>query len=155
MGSLDRSDPVILAHVLAEHRDLYCKMTAIRSAFAVAQVPTREQVLQLETAVRCLREHLQHHFAQEEAGGFLEEAIARMPRLASAATAILSQHPELLCELDGLADNLREMLMTGDISANTWQQARRDYECFAVHMQAHERSENAVVQDGYNEDLGL
>jgi hypothetical protein len=26
---------------------------------------------------------------------------------------------------------------------------------FSAHMTAHERSENAVVQEGYNEDLGL
>ncbi len=155
MASLNRSDPVILAHVLSEHRELFCKMTTIRTAFAAAQTPTGEQVLQLEESVRCLREHLRNHFAQEEAGGFLEEAIARMPRLAAAATAIMNQHPELLAELDDLADNLREMQAAGDISASAWQQARRDYECFAVHMQAHERSENAVVQDGYNEDLGL
>ena len=155
MGSLNRSDPVIMAHVLAEHRELFCRMTVIRTAFAEAQTPTRDQLGQLEEAVRCLREHLRNHFAQEEEGGFLEEAITRMPRLAAAAAAIMKQHPDLLAELDELADNLREMRATGDISAVAWQQARRDYECFAVHMQAHERSENAVVQDGYNEDLGL
>jgi hypothetical protein len=31
----------------------------------------------------------------------------------------------------------------------------RDFEHFSATMTAHERSENAVVQEGYNEDLGL
>ena len=30
-----------------------------------------------------------------------------------------------------------------------------NFEAFSAQMTAHERSENAVVQSGYNEDLGL
>jgi len=155
MASIDRSDPVILGHVLAEHRELFCQMSAIRSAFGGTAAPTRHHVERLIGAVSGLREHLRSHFTQEEEGGFLEESIARMPRLAAAATAIMKQHPALLAELDGLVLRLREMLAPGDLSAAAWQQAGRDYECFAAHMQAHERSENAVVQEGYNEDLDL
>jgi hypothetical protein len=31
----------------------------------------------------------------------------------------------------------------------------RAFEQFAANMSAHERDENRVVQEGYNEDLGL
>ncbi|MFN5757825.1 MAG: hypothetical protein ACK48M_13725 [Planctomycetia bacterium] len=155
MASIDRSDPIILGHVLAEHRELFCQMSAIHAALCGTAAPTRHDVERLVACVSGLREHLRGHFAQEEKGGFLEEAIARMPRLARAATAIMKQHPALLAELDALVLRLREMLAPGDISAAAWQQAARDYECFAAHMQAHERSENAVVQEGYNEDLDL
>ena len=101
--------------------------------------------------MHALREHLRCHFEKEEEGGFLEESIARMPRLGPAVAAIMKQHPSLLAELDALI----KLLSAGDRSPATWEQASRVYECFAAHMQAHERTENAVVQEGYNEDLGL
>ena len=74
-----------------------------------------------------------------------------MPRLGPAMAAIMKQHPFLLTELDALI----KLLSAGDNSPATWEQASRGYECFAAHMQAHERTENAVVQEGYNEDSGL
>jgi len=151
MSQIDRSDPVILGHVLAEHRELFAQTMAVRSALCATHTPTHEDVAAILAALRLLREHLRSHFEQEECGGFLEESIARMPRLAQAATAILGQHPGLLAELDRLIDRLA----TGDISAAAWRRAGHDFEAFSANMSAHERSENAVVQEGYNEDLGL
>jgi len=151
MSQIDRSDPVILGHVLAEHRELFAQTMAVRSALCATHSPTHDDAAAILAALRSLREHLRSHFEQEECGGFLEESIARMPRLAQAATAILGQHPGLLAELDRLIDRLA----TGDITAAAWRRAGHDFEAFAANMSAHERSENAVVQEGYNEDLGL
>ena len=151
MASIDRSDPVILGHVLAEHRELFCQMTAVRSAFADKAAVSQDRVDATLVTLHALQEHLRCHFEQEEEGGFLEESIARMPRLGPAVAAIMKQHPSLLAELDALI----KLLSAGDSSPATWEQASRGYECFAAHMQAHERTENAVVQEGYNEDLGL
>jgi hypothetical protein len=151
MASIDRSDPVILGHVLAEHHELFCQMMAVRSAFADKAAVSQGRVDATLVALHVLREHLRCHFEKEEEGGFLEESIARMPRLGPAVAAIMKQHPFLLAELDALI----KLLSAGDSSPATWEQASRVYECFAAHMQAHERSENAVVQEGYNEDLGL
>ena len=151
MASIDRSDPVILGHVLAEHRELFCQMVAVRNAFAEPGPPTRRRVEQIVAALNALRDHLCTHFRQEECGGFLEESISRIPRLAAAATEIVKQHPALLAELDGLIGRLAG----GDATAAGWEQADRDFERFWAHMMAHERSENEVVQQGYNEDLGL
>jgi hypothetical protein len=151
MAMTDRSDPIILGHVLAEHRELFPRMQGLKTAFNAPQPTTAGQTADVRAALADLREHLQTHFEQEESGGFLEESIARMPRLAPAATAIMRQHPALLAELDALI----ERLARGDISAESWARAGRDFEHFSTTMQAHERSENAVVQEGYNEDLGL
>jgi hypothetical protein len=150
MAMTDRSDPIILGHVLAEHRELFTRMQGLKTAFT-APPPNAARAAAARAALADLREHLRVHFEQEEQGGFLEESIARMPRLAPAATAIMRQHPALLAELDALI----ELLESGDISAETWARAGRAYEHFSTTMQAHERSENAVVQEGYNEDLGL
>lgn len=139
-----RTDPVILGHILAQHRELHERILAVRAAFAAGPTAARAE---LDT----LREHLAAHFRQEERGGFLEESITRLPRLAPAASGLLREHAALLAEVDGLLDRLA----APDIPAAAWARAGRDFEDFCGHLLAHERNENAVVQEGYNEDLGL
>ncbi|MFM8633407.1 MAG: hemerythrin domain-containing protein [Planctomycetia bacterium] len=157
MAPIDRSDPIILGHVLSEHQDLFRRIMAVRHALA-AEPPSGDDRLaplaslpSLEHCLRSLRDHLEAHFRQEETGGFLEEAVTRMPRLGPSVAAVIAQHPALLAELDALIASLRS---SAD-STLAWQQAAHAFETFAANLMAHERSENAVVQEGYNEDLGL
>lgn len=140
----DRTDPVIVGHLLAQHRDLHERIAATRSAFAAEPAKAR-------AALTELREHVAAHFHQEEQGGFLEESIARLPRLSAAAAAAVREHPRLLAALDGLI----ERLAGPDIPQASWLRAGCDFEDFCRQLLAHERNENAVVQEGYNEDLGL
>jgi len=151
MASIDRTDPVILGHMLVEHRDLFNLIFSVRSAFAAEAASTPDRLTVLLSMLHHLRDHLHDHFAQEEEGGFLEEAVTRMPRLSAAARSILRQHPGLLAELDRVIGAIEP---TTD-PAESWSQAGDDFEMFSAHMAAHEQSENAVVQEGYNEDLGL
>ena len=144
MAPHDRTDPVILGHILAQHRELHEQLATARRACGAGP---REAV----AALRTLREHLAAHFRQEERGGFLEESITRMPRLSAAARVVLGEHPSLLAELDRLI----ERLAVPDIPEASWNRAGRDFEDFCGHLVAHERNENAVVQEGFNEDLGL
>ena len=149
MASIDRPDPVILGHLLAQHRELHEQLLAARAAFArppgAARRGAARHVLGL------LREHLRRHFDQEERGGFLEESIARMPRLSRAVQGVLDEHAALLAELDGLLATLDGC----DDAPQSWRDAERSLAAFTDHLLAHERRENAVVQEGYNEDLGL
>ncbi len=151
MASLDRADPVIMGYILAQHRELHDQLVGARAALAVPTPVARADVVAARAALRGLHDHLHRHFVQEECGGFLEESRTRMPRLSPAVKAVLAEHPVLLAELDRLI----ETVAAADISPLAWQQAGRDFECFADHLTAHERNENAVVQEGYNEDLGL
>ena len=149
MASIHRADPVIMGHLLAMHRELHDLLVAARTAFDQPGGP----VARADAAGRlgALRQHLAGHFEQEELGGFLEESLTRMPRLAAAVRGVLAEHPALLSELDGLL----ERLAARDNDGESWRQAGRDFETFASRLLAHERNENAVVQEGYNEDLGL
>jgi hypothetical protein len=151
MAGIDRADPVILGHILVQHRELFDQITTIRGCLAAPWDAGATSACEAAKALRSLREHLAGHFCQEECGGFLEESIARMPRLSGAVQAVMDEHPRLLKELDGLI----ETFGVADISPLAWGQAARDFEAFAAHLLAHERNENAVVQEGYNEDLGL
>lgn len=151
MASIDRSDPVILGHVLAEHRDLFHLLLSVRSALANAGPPTPDRRSEVLDSMHHLRDHLADHFAKEEQGGFLEEAVARIPRLSAAVQSILGQHPLLLANLDRVIEDLE----ASPADSGAWARANHDFEAFSARMTAHERSENAVVQSGYNEDLGL
>lgn len=151
MFSSSRVDPTILGHLLSQHHDLHARILALRAAFAPVDVPGPTVPGEVRELLRALRERLAEHFAQEERGGFLEDSIARLPRLAAAARGVLAEHPRLLVELDALL----ESLPIRDIPAEQWRAARRRFTEFAEHLLAHERNEHAVVQQGYNEDFGI
>ena len=156
MASLDRADPVILGHILQEHRELHGLLRSTREAIGLPAVPAPANARaagceRIAKALTALRDHLAEHFHQEEEGGFLEESLARLPRLASAAREVLAEHPDLLDE----ADRLIERTSRGDIPALGWAALCHDVDRFATRLLDHERRENRVVQQGYNEDLGL
>ena len=153
MLPIDRADPVILGHVLAQHRELHTLVSRVHERFddVAAQTAASGQAAALREPLQALRDYLCCHFQQEERGGFLEESLARMPRLASAAKAVLADHPRLLEELDRLI----ESLPMADISGLQRADLEAGFDRFCQHLLTHERNENAVVQEGYNEDLGL
>lgn len=156
MPSLDRADPVILGHILHEHRELHGLLRATREAITPpsggAPAASRQNGCERITQALCeLRNHLAEHFQQEEEGGFLEESLARLPRLAAEAGHVLAEHPALLDEVDRLI----KQSSGGDIPATGWATLCRDVDQFATRLLDHERRENRVVQQGYNEDLGL
>lgn len=146
-----RLDPVILEHLLSQHRDLHARILALRAAFTPEEVPASPAAAEVRHLLLGLRDRLAEHFAQEEQGGFLEESIARMPRLSAAARGVVAEHPRLLAALDALLEHVP----VRDIRPQEWSEARARFTDFADRLFAHERSEHAVVQQGYNEDFGI
>lgn len=148
---LSRIDPVVLGHLLSQHRDLHARLLVLQKVFDRRQCPGGADLEQLRGGLRGLREYLAGHFSQEETGGHLEESIARMPRLSAAARAVVADHPRLLAEIDALLEGLAMR----DIRGSGWSEAVDAFTAFADHLLEHERNENAVLQQGYNEDFGL
>ena len=105
---------------------------------------------QLLTAIEVAREGLERF---GETGGLRQQLALALVQTGALAAAreVLAEHPPLLADVDGLL----ERLAARDSGGEAWQQAGRDFEAFASRLLAHERNENAVVQEGYNEDLGL
>jgi len=151
MFSSGRVDPVILEHLLGQHRDLHARLLALRADFAAEHDAGAPPPKAVRDRLLELRDHLRDHFVQEEQGGFLEESIARMPRLSVAAREVVADHPCLLAELDALVNKLPAQ----DVRDESWDEAARGFAAFTEHLLAHERNENAVVQQGYNEDFGF
>lgn len=151
MKATDRSDPVILGHVLGEHRELHAAIAAVRCLLEKGSGSPNGCADDLVAALNSLRHHLADHFAKEEQGGFLEESVARVPRLSKAVAGVLAEHPRLLAEIDALIESVPTTAMPPE----AWRSCGQGFDRFAGHLVTHERNENSVVQEGYNEDLGL
>jgi hypothetical protein len=86
-----------------------------------------------------LRQQLQAHFAEEEAGGCLEEAVSRCPRLGVDSNAILAEHP-LLDQM------LEQLLVQTRNSTAPPADVQKDFQVFAERLRAHESAENRLLQ---------
>ncbi|MFM7519908.1 MAG: hemerythrin domain-containing protein [Planctomycetota bacterium] len=146
---LDHTDPTLVNHVMAEHNELFRRLTDLRTRFTASAAPTPAVIAATVADLAELRRHLATHFAREEEGGLLEESVARLPRLAAAAGGVLRQHPGLLGRLDALVARLAAG------KAGTWTEGAADFAAFAAALHDHERAENAVFQEGHVEDLDL
>ena len=74
----------------------------------------------------------------------------KTPFSATLVTGALAAVFAMVTELDALVDTLPAQ----DVRDDSWDEAAHGFAAFTEHLLAHERNENAVVQQGYNEDFG-
>ena len=98
-----------------------------------------------------LRDFMKYHFAQEASGGYLEDAVVRLPRLGVSADVIEREHPLLLREIEALIERAGNTTH----SLEEWRQFREGITVFARKLTAHEAAENRILQLGFNEDPSL
>jgi Hemerythrin HHE cation binding domain len=84
-----------------------------------------------------LRQQLQKHFAEEETGGCMEEAVTRCPTLRESSKGILVEHPQLDRMLEQLLEQAR---------AAAAADVQRDFQVFANKLREHEQAENRLLQ---------
>jgi hemerythrin len=137
-------------HLLAEHRRLHGLLRKSRAAIVQSGGPDRDATPEdIVRTLRFVRQELTEHFAQEEAGGCLDEAVSRCPRLAADAERITAEHGELLRSIESLSAKASEC------GRNTkerlaFEQAF-DELCRQVH--AHEAAENRLLREGFGVNL--
>ena len=143
----------LLAHeARREHGELHELLSATRSKFAECILaPAEEKTGCIVKTLDKLRGHVAEHFAREEAGGWLEEAIIRAPHLAHAATELEHEHKPLLERADRLLLNARGM----SLQSEELERVRAEYEEFTAALLHHEAREERLLEKGFNEDLGL
>ena len=99
-----RSEPyhALVHQVQVQHKELHRILDEIRSLCDRLAAPEQAvgNAVHLQQIVHRLRAFLQRHFQQEEDGGWLEEAAARIPRLSHSLTELEKQHRELLRQTD-------------------------------------------------------
>jgi hypothetical protein len=138
---------------VAEHRELHAAVELIRKSLVARneqEVDAKDVKLAL-CEIRCLRDKLDRHFAQEEEGGYLEEAVGRLPQVAPQADNLQRQHGALL----KLANLMLADAEAEKDAAHAWRKLRTDYDAFAKRLHAHEAAENVLLQRAFNEDLGI
>jgi hypothetical protein len=147
---METKDPVGWAeHVRAEHHHFRRLIHDLRHAFDVSFVsPTIEtNIAAAREKLASFRTELLAHFAHEEEGGYMDEAVARLPSLSHNADKLLAEHASLRTSLD----NLLKRLETAHKAATEWDACRAEFARFVEQISLHETNENWLLNQGFNE----
>jgi hypothetical protein len=137
-------------HLQAEHRRVRQMLRQAHAAIVWSGGPDRDvSPDDVVKALRRVRDDLEHHFAQEEAGGCMDEAVSRCPRLSAEVKRIEAEHPELLRELDRLI----AQAMDGNSSVENRLAIERGFDDLCRQLHAHEVAENAVLREGFGVNI--
>jgi Hemerythrin HHE cation binding domain len=138
-------------HLLAEHRRLD---QLIRRT--LASLPCWEEsdvsawTPRMVAGLEAIRRELAQHFREEEAGGCLEEAVARCPALSSEVRQIEGEHQGLLGALDELILSCQRLTQPTARDAHALGQELR---ALVHRLRAHEALENRIMQRGFGISL--
>jgi hypothetical protein len=137
-------------HLIAEHRRLHRMLRVARNAImplgaTTGNVPGADMVKLLGG----VREELEHHFAQEEGGGCLEEAVSRCPSLSDEVRRIEAEHPRLLESIDRLIAQARD----SDRSVEGRIAVAREFDELCAQLDAHEGAENALLRKAFGANV--
>jgi hemerythrin len=129
--------------VLADHRELCRLLTGLQGCFAEADEGCQEACRRLPGLLKDFYSYLAAHFSEEEAGGLLEEAVCRLPRLSKEAMTLERQHAPLLEELKRIVCCVEKSddLMEKDVSAR--------FREFVNELRQHERAENHLAAEAF------
>lgn len=131
----------------AEHRRLDLMLDEILEMCHTTEVGPIH--FQLAEKVAALRNDLAHHFAEEEDGGCLEEAISRQPSLSADVTKLEDEHRALLAMLDEFLVNLRRAESGGTPEFDL----ATAFHSIAQSLRAHEASENQIMATAFGIEL--
>lgn len=137
-------------YLLAEHRRLHRLLLHARKVIAgsvdAAEDEWRRGVIKV---LRDLRATLQCHFAEEEEGGCLDEAVSFRPSLAGDLKRVEEEHPQLLAEVDRLIAQVADGASTP--AEHVALAAAFDELCRDLHT--HEAAENEILRRGFGVNL--
>ena len=142
-----------VASVRADHRHQGSLVHQVHSALASGANAnwSKASVQQIVIALDALHRHLGHHFAREEEGGYLEEALVHAPRLQSRASQLMAEHPTLLTQFGDLVEAAKSPKQ----DAAQWPSLASDLNKVIGDLVRHERGENQLLQDAFAADLNL
>jgi hemerythrin len=134
-------------YMLAEHRRLHRLLLQARKTIA-AYAGDSDWAQSVVNVLRELRATLECHFADEEGGGCLDQAVSFRPALAGAMKQIEAEHPRLLAQVDRLVAQAKDGRDTpaDHVSLTT----AFDELCRGLHT--HEAAENEILRQGFGAD---
>lgn len=136
--------------LLGEHRELMAHINELREWVKEVGDYGRPRFGELGNRLEPLRDELLQHFAEEEEGGYLAEALAQEPRFAREAEELKLQHAEFQGDLNAFIERLHE----SEPPFESWQRACSDFEDILARIRRHEGRETAIVQAAFGDDIG-
>jgi hypothetical protein len=137
-------------HLISEHRRLHRMLHQAHHAIVGAHGPDRDaSSADVVCVLRQVRDELEHHFAQEEGGGCLDEAVSRCPGLAAESRHIEAEHPQLLAGVDRLI----AQALDSDQSVQKRLELEMGFEELRRQLDAHETAENALLRKGFGANM--
>ena len=131
------------AQIAAEHRNSKQRasqlLQLVRRPIEESPLPTA--LSELPTHLRDLSKLMRRHIAWETAGGYLDEAVARVPRLAGDADVIERQHADLRRDVAVLVDISKYATSSLDI----WKQMGGAVAQFVGKLLPHETEESRIL----------
>lgn len=127
-----------VTHLRSEHRRLDRRARRIQERLRDAAADAASALADVIREIRLLRDDLQHHFSEEEAGGCLDEAAACAPKLGPAERELERQHPNLLADVDQLI-----------AEADTIDVLRESFARFLSKLNDHEAAENRLFAEAF------
>ena len=97
-----------------------------------------------------LGRQIPEHFALEEKGGYLAEALAAAPRYSRKAETLLEQHA-------GFDREMRLIVEQANAAQNSgpaWRQVHEGFQRLSLELLAHEEAENDILGSAFLDDLG-
>lgn len=133
-------------HLRMEHRRLNEVLRQTSSIFVSTASPRRNDIRgQLVNSLTDLRADLAHHFAEEESGGCMEEAVSRCPGLSLDAKKVVAEHGRLLEKLDSVLQHAARL----HFDAARVDALEQEFQSFAELLKHHEAAENRILQMGF------
>lgn len=133
-------------HLRVEHQRLNRCLCHVNTLFSDLVSANMVKALpRLIETLADLRVDLARHFAEEESGGCIEEAVCRCPSLSQDARNVEAQHPRLLGEVDKVIAEAQAARRD-----KTWiDDLQREFNQFAAQLRKHESAENRILQLGF------
>lgn len=134
-----------MLQVMSHAHDVLRKQIADLRQFwsEVSQLGQGPKYEEMGGRVKRLRDILADHFASEERGGYLADAVNTTPRLSESAKALESQHAEFLKTLDRFIERLAEC----ESAYHCWEEVRTEFEEFMRCLDQHEAHEESLVRE--------
>lgn len=139
--------------IQSDHQEMEALARSLRASLAqgARQEWNKDAAAAIIGQLLHLQEHLERHFALEEEGGYMEEALSMAPRLGPQATKLLAQHSQFkqaMFKLEASAQRSRE-------NPKMWPRLAREIEVLLKGLEAHEAAEHRILQAGFNVDLEM
>jgi hypothetical protein len=139
-------------YLVAEHRRLHRLLLHARKTIAgSADAGEMDWTQKVVKVLRDLRATLHCHFADEEGGGCLEEAVSFDPHLSPDVKSIEAEHPRLLAEVDRLIAQAED----GGTTPAEHLALTTAFDELCRELHTHEAAENEVLRRGFGSNLEI